>query len=149
MKINFTKKEYRLLIEMLYLSDWMMHSHIVREEQNEYEVLKKKILSCYKEMGSDDIIELDKGSKEYYERKELEEYVHDKVIKKYDEEVFWDGLIDKLSVRDVIREIGIEQYNALEGIERLTKIDEISERYANEFEQFGLERVRIDPKEPR
>ena len=29
------------------------------------------------------------------------------------------------------------------GLKRLTKIDEISERYANEFEQYGLEHVKI------
>ena len=41
MKINFTKKEYHLLIDMLYLSDWVMHSHSTSDEDSDYKTAKK------------------------------------------------------------------------------------------------------------
>ena len=33
MKINITKKEYQTLLDMLYLSDWVLHAH--SEEKSE------------------------------------------------------------------------------------------------------------------
>ena len=54
MKINITKKEYRLLLEMLYLADWMMNSQSVERRYKEHEELKKKIFPLYKEMGSEE-----------------------------------------------------------------------------------------------
>ncbi|HLB41892.1 MAG TPA: hypothetical protein VJN02_03390 [Gammaproteobacteria bacterium] len=54
MKINITKKEYRLLLEMLYLADWTMNSQSVERRYKEHEELKKKIFPLYKEMGSEE-----------------------------------------------------------------------------------------------
>lgn len=36
MKINFTKKEYRLLLDTLYVSDWVMHSYAMNQIDNDY-----------------------------------------------------------------------------------------------------------------
>ncbi|HLB42367.1 MAG TPA: hypothetical protein VJN02_05890 [Gammaproteobacteria bacterium] len=146
MKINITKKEYRLLLEMLYLADWMMNSQSVERRYKEHEELKKKIFSLYKEMGSEDIIEYSKKLDGYYEVPEYDEYMQEKFITPYDEETFWDELIDRLAVRDIIADLGVEKYRAMEGIERITKVEEVRERYANEFETHGLEHVKIDDK---
>ncbi|AJQ28281.1 hypothetical protein JBW_02938 [Pelosinus fermentans JBW45] len=35
MKINITKKEYQLFLDMVYLSDWVLHAH--SEERTEKE----------------------------------------------------------------------------------------------------------------
>ncbi|MDX1902457.1 MAG: hypothetical protein SFW66_10755 [Gammaproteobacteria bacterium] len=144
MKVNITKKEFRLLVEMLYLSDWMMHSHSVDARYKEHEELKKKFLSHYKEMEAEDIIEYSKESDDYYEVNEYDEYIHNKFIENYDTETFWDELIDRLAERDVIREIGQEKYLSLEGIERVMKVEEVRERYANEFAMHGLENINVE-----
>jgi hypothetical protein len=134
MKINLTKKEYRLLLEVLYLSDWMMHSHLCEKQHIEHENLRKKLLSYYKEMGAEDIIE---------PANEFDDYMHHKFINLYDENTFWDELTDRLAMRDIIKKIGVEQYQALEGIERVTKVEEMRDRYVNEFEQHGLENIKL------
>jgi hypothetical protein len=145
MKIHVTKKEYRLLVDMLYLSDWIMHSHCIGDEQrhHEYEKLRKSILSHYKEMGAEDIIEYSKENDAYYETRDYDDYIHEKFINAYNEEIFWEGLIDKLIMRDLIKEIGVEKYNTMEEMERFKKISEVEERYANEFTSHGLENVKI------
>lgn len=143
MKINITKKEYRLLVEMLYLADWMMHSHSIERPYQEHEMLKNKLLSFYKEMDAEDIIEQSKQSDDYYEVNEFDEYIHEKFIDPYDTETFWDELIDRLAMRDLINEIGIEKYKSMEGMERITRSEEVRERYANEFEHNGLKNVKI------
>ena len=37
MKIHFTKKEYRLLLDMLYIADWVMNSHQLINERSHKE----------------------------------------------------------------------------------------------------------------
>lgn len=148
MKINITKKEYRLLLEMLHLSDWMMHSHLEGPEQRhaQHEELRKKLLSYYKEMEAEDIIEYSKESNDYYETNEYEEYLHEKFITPYDHQSFWDELIDRLAERDVIKEMGSEKFKSMDGMERITKLANAEEKYVNEFENHGLEHVKIDYK---
>lgn len=148
MKINFTKKEYRLLIEVLSLGHWMMHAHAIDEQDRypEHEGLRKKLLSYYKEMGAEDIIEYSQQLDNFYETNSYDEYIHKKFVEPYDDESFWDELIDKLAVRDVIHDIGIEKYQALEGIERIRKVEEAKEFYIQEFQKHGITRIIISDK---
>jgi hypothetical protein len=145
MKINITKKEFRLLVDMLYLADWMMHSHAVGEEQHnhEYEKLRKKILSHYKEMQAEDIIEYSEKMDDFYETSDYDDYVYEKFIETYDNENFWDELISRLAVRDVVNEIGIEQFQSMDDTARVMKIEEVREHYSNEFQQHDLNNVTV------
>jgi hypothetical protein len=145
MKINITKKEFRLLVDMLYLADWMMHSHAVGEEQHnhEYEKLRKKILSHYKEMQAEDIIEYSEKMDDFYETSDYDDYVYEKFIETYDNENFWDELISRLAVRDVVNEIGIEQFQSMDDTARVMKIEEVREHYSNEFQQHDLDNVTV------
>ena len=57
MKINFTKREYRLLIDILEISEWVLnaHSNVEREDTKKYSELAQKIFSYAKEMGYEDL----------------------------------------------------------------------------------------------
>lgn len=145
MKIYFTKKDYRLLVEMLYLADWMINSHTVSTDSlyPEHDKLRKKLLSYYKDMEAQDIIECSPSDDDYYEMADYENDLHQKFIRPYNDNTFWDELIDRLAVRDLIKKLGIANYQAMEGIDRLTQLDEICEFYASEFENSGLEHVLV------
>ncbi len=41
MKLNFSKKEYAALLEMLYMADWVLHAHSEEkgESTEEYRLL--------------------------------------------------------------------------------------------------------------
>ena len=143
MKINFSKKEYRTLLEMVYLSDWILHADTAgSEEHNEsHKALREKILSLFKEMQAADLIE--KCSDDYYETRIFEEYMQEEFILKYDQARFWDNLIDELSKRDVIAKLGVDGFSQLDPLTRGAQLDEAMECYVNEFEQHGLDHVRI------
>jgi len=147
MKINLTKKEYRLLIEMLYLSDWVMHSHQAELRYTEHEAIKNKILSLYKEMDAEEILEYSSDLGEVFEKDEFDAYLQEKFIAPFEEQVFWEALIDELGERDVIKALGIDAYRMLDGFERVRKVENYKELYANEFQQHGLENVKIDYKD--
>ncbi|KTC93914.1 hypothetical protein [Legionella cincinnatiensis] len=144
MKINITKKEYRTLLDMLYIADWVMHSYTVKEtKQNEYEALKQKLLSYFKEMEAEDQIEFSPEFNEHFEKTQYEELLNEKFIEPYEKKLFWDELIYKLSERDAIHTIGVEQYMKMDPIERMRKVEEIKEQYANEFEKHGIENLKL------
>ncbi len=143
MKINITKKEYQLLLDMLYLSDWMMHSYETNCKDNEYKKLRKKFLSFYKEMGADNKIEYSSEHDDYYEREPYDSTIHEKFIETYENNFFWDELIDRLGRRDVVNQMGIDTFQSLDNMERITKVETEKEKYANEFEHHGLDNLKV------
>jgi hypothetical protein len=142
MKINFTKKEYRLLTDMLYLADWVMNSHDETHSINQaYSDLRKKILSHCKEMGLDNQFHYSDG--EYYETGDSEFELHEKFLDGYNEETFWDQLIDKLSTRDFVKKVGVNEYQKMDGEKRLSGITEFEHQYIDEFNQHGLDNLKV------
>lgn len=76
MKVNITKKEYRTLLDMLYIADWVLHSSTIKEtKQNEYEALKQKFLSYFKEMEADEQIEFSQEFNEHFEKLSMKSYL--------------------------------------------------------------------------
>ena len=67
MKIDFSKKEYRLLLDFTYLGYWMIQAHETTptDESDEYQMLAQKIYSIANEMGCSDLIEASKKLNEY------------------------------------------------------------------------------------
>ncbi|MCH9665136.1 MAG: hypothetical protein K0U41_04735 [Gammaproteobacteria bacterium] len=53
MEINITKKEYRLLFDILYLGEWMLTAHDQEEvpEKEKYQDVIQKFYSYAEEMG--------------------------------------------------------------------------------------------------
>ena len=151
MEIDFTKKEYRLLLDMLAIADWIMHANAIEEEHyfHEHQKLKDKLLSYYKQMDATDIIKSAQDLNGFFETNDYEQYIQNSFIQPYDEQYFWDELIDRLSQRDAVSTVGFEEYVKMECEERLQNLDEIKERYANEFQESGLNNLKINHSEPK
>lgn len=149
MKIFLSNKEYRLLIDMLYLADWVMHSHTAdpNEKHKNHEVLRKKLLSYSKEMDADDIVEHSKKYDDYFETSEYEKSMHEQFLDPYDAETFWENLIDRLSVRDLIRKVGIQKFESMEWMDRSNQLNHFVQKYSEIFENSGLDHVSVDPQE--
>ncbi len=150
MKISINKKEYRLLIDLLYMSDWMLNAHKEGPEieGDPYNTLRKKLLSYYKEMGAEDIIEYSKEFDNYFELRGYDEMIHGRFIDPYEANVFWDELIHQLGERDVIDAVGGRVfYQDLSIEERISKVSEAKERYSNEFELHGLDYLKVNHAE--
>lgn len=144
MKINITKHEYRLLLDILSIASWVMNAFTIGEDKfPAHEALRKKIYSYFKEMGAEDRIEFAKNLDDYFELSEYEEHIHDTFLSSYEENFFWDELIDRLAERDVLCSVRIENLHQLEVIDRIRLIEDAKEKYETEFEKHGLERLRI------
>lgn len=142
MKINFTKKEYQTLVEMLLAADWVIRSHEEepRAATKPYDDLRKKVLSHFKAMGMEDAFKYVPGQDEYFETSEYEDSApHMRFIDEYDERVFWSLLASKLARRD----LGAEE--ALSA-ERSIRFFEIIARYEDIFAESGIASVQVVAK---
>ncbi len=146
MKINFTKKEYATLVEMLLMADWVLHAHETgpTKETMPYTEIRRKILSYHKEMGMEDAFQYDPEDGEYYETKDYEENApHMAFIDAFTEQSFWDTLASKLAARDFAALEVVGSGEPLSEEERLVKMWEIEQHYQEEFDAHGLGNVRI------
>jgi len=88
MKINFTKKEYRNLIDIIYLGDTVLDGALDGKVPDKYVEIREKIYFFEKEFGYEDLIEYSKEFDGYFETGYYEETsgILD-YIDKYDEQL--------------------------------------------------------------
>ena len=146
MKINISKKEYRLLLDVLSISDWVMNSHKSEDDPRTepYNILEQKLFSYAKEFGYENLVMYDKKFEKYYPTAEFEEIESDmQFIDEFEDETFWDKLCSGLAQRDLIQEKGIEALKKMETITRLNEQDIKAEKYETEFSEHGLKNLII------
>ena len=151
MIINFTKKEYRLLLDILEIAEWVLHSHRTQEleETKKYTVLIQKILSYAEQMGCEDLIVYDDRLEGFYPTRQFEdESDHMEYIEEFEDDVFWDALAHRLAVRDLVTQVGKEEYENMEYSERASKILDLEGWYHAEFIESGLVNVKVDAIKP-
>ncbi|MGF1643946.1 MAG: hypothetical protein ACFCUJ_09895 [Thiotrichales bacterium] len=145
MKITLTSQEYRLLLDLLYLSDWVMHAHDVEDstETAPHRMLTQKLYSYAIEAGCAELIEADKVSNEYFPTRAYEDHsVAQSLIDRYNEDTFWDELTERLTERDVADES--DDGAPMPSIEEYYRVSApIRELYEEEFALNGIERLRI------
>jgi hypothetical protein len=64
-------------------------------------------------------------------------------IEKFENKSFGEDLIDRLAQRDLIRELGEEKILSLDPLDRMEKEDPFREKYEEEFEIHGIDRLEI------
>jgi hypothetical protein len=150
MKINYTKKEYRLLLDMVEIAEWVLNAHKPdpSDEINIYSELYQKILSHAKEMGFENLITYDKDLGGYFATAEYEESEHMRYIEEFEDDVFWDALPHRLAERDLIKEVGEKKYEEMEFVERASKLVEIEYFYYKELEDNGIDNFRFENLSP-
>jgi len=142
MKINFTKKEYRVLLDMITISDWVINAHDEGEhDDSEHSKLREKLLSLYKEFDAEDLVEYAPELGLHFEQRKLEERMFANFIDPYESECFWNELITRLSERDAIESVGADKFRTLEPIERIELVSEYQSRYEKEFEKHGVDNL--------
>jgi len=138
MKIDFTQKDYPLLVTMIEIADWVIHAHYPgrREDTLEYRALRKKILAHYREMGMAECYTEADG--EYYETAGYEEDSPQRhFIEEYDEQMFWEELVARLVDRDMDFRYGDQELSMERRFEAMSRLEEY---YWNEIEKDGLVR---------
>lgn len=143
MKINFTKKQFRTLLDMVYIADFTINGiRLPDEEIKEYRELAQYIYSFAKDMACENLVEFDREYKQYFETRELEDGPVGEFIEEYDSYVFWEELVSRLAKRDV--EKSISKSRDIGNDEFLNLLWAKEEVYNDEFHKNGLDNLRVE-----
>jgi hypothetical protein len=148
MKVSFTAKEYRQLLELVHLGMWAVTGYQGDDSAaaKRYFAFDQKLLERATEMGCADLVEeRDDGTLQPAAKLAEDERVRD-IQSDFQNDVFWHELVARLADRDVA---GEQTKRGLEtpGVEPPPSHDEqlkkIEERYWAEFEKNDLANVLL------
>lgn len=144
MKIDFSKEQFAVLMKLCYLGNWVVNAIRTDDHIKEFDDLEQYIYSFANEFGVEGFVEYDKKFKKYFptadveEDSDLRDYLED-----YDDENFWEELTFRLGERDFFRHYGATSIAQMSPKECYEKRAKFTEKYGNEFETNGIERLEI------
>jgi hypothetical protein len=146
MKLELNKKEYMLLLHVLEMSDWVLNAHTNKEdsEHRDYGELEQKIFSLAQDFGYGSLIEYSAEVERFMPTRRYEDTRSVmKKIQEFENDTFWDELIDRLAERDAIRDTGEKEFKKMKPIDRIMLVEGYREKYSEEFEKHDLERISV------
>lgn len=146
--IEFTNEQYLALIKAVYLGNWVANAYRIDDKKNDYETIEDYVFSFAPKFGQSRFMDHEATDGErYYPTIAFEEEtdVHE-LHDEYDEETVWDELAYWLSERDLFERYSEAEINAMSKEEYFRKRSECVVVYEKEFEQHGIERVKIAKK---
>jgi len=149
MQIELSKKQFKSLLKVVYLGNWMANAHRDGSAKDphveEYEEIEDYIFSYAKQFGFDEYLDdedADEG-KFFPTRLFEEETGVNELHDEYNEETFWVELIDRLGERDFVRHHGIEAIRKMDSDEAYEKRWNFIEKWDKEVCENGLDNIGI------
>ncbi len=134
MNIELTSKEFRRLLDLVYIGNWILNSTRENDRFEDYDLLEEKIFALCKQQGMKSLIQVVDGR--IYPSRAYEEGGIHEAIADYEDAVFFEILAEELARRDMdYADIGPDKYDEL-----TTRMDS----YMAEFEKNGVENVSVD-----
>ena len=134
MQIELSKKEFRSLLDLIYIGNWVLNSTRGNDRFQVYDDLESKLFSLCHTNGMKILVEewegVDVPSKAY-----TDGGIHE-AIAFYEDNVFYEILAEELSRRDMdYAEITDDNYEEIVG--RMN-------RYMDEFQLSGLDHLKLE-----
>ena len=134
MTIELTEKEFRRLLDMVYIGNWILNSCRDNDRFEDYDDLEEKLFSLCPERGMPALSQRWRGHT--YPSRAFEEGGIHEAIADYEDAIFFDILAEELARRDM----DFEQINPEDINELTTRMDE----YFSEFEKHGIDNLKVD-----
>ena len=134
MNIELTSKEYRLLLDMVYIGNWILNSTRTDDRIEDYDLLQEKLFAKAPANGMRSLAESWQGH--IFPSRAYEDGGIHEAIADYEDAVFYDILAEELARRD----LGLENSDPEDATELTNRMDE----YMAEFEKNGLSTINID-----
>lgn len=142
MQIEFTKEQYESLLKLVYCWNLIINwARLPQDRIDEYDNLCSHIYSKWKDFWKEDLTQYWEEEKKYIASnfletdEDVEEY-----IKFYNDDIFWNTLVDGLVDRD-LEEKSWKKSNNIE-----EKIDQLSEYYWEEFSKNSVKNLKVIEK---
>lgn len=134
MHLELTSREFRLLLDMAYIGNWVLNSTRGEDRFAEYDRLESKLFSQCKANGMGVLAQDWEGTvipSEAYAQGGIHE-----AIAYYEDNVFYEILAEELSRRDMdYPEINEDNYDEI-----VTRMD----RYMSEFQSSGVQNLVLE-----
>ena len=144
--IGLTREQFRELV-LNYIIGMHVRRRvaIARSEENpQIENLERHLLAFAAGFDAGDLVERTDDS--LYPAKKLEDLCHE-LLDVRDDAEFWERLGEELATRDFLATLPADQRLAAEAI-KLEAPKELYKRYGQEFDQYGIDRLVVDPSKP-
>lgn len=131
MNIELTDKEFRRLLDLVYIGNWILNSTREKDRFEDYDILQEKLFALCAKNGMNALISRWQGHifpSSAYENGGIHEAIAD-----YEDAVFFDILAEELARRD----LG-------EDCDDLAALTSRMDEYMDEFEANGVENLTLD-----
>ena len=137
MKIELTDKQFRRLLDMVYIGNWILNSARGDDRFTDYDEVESKLFGLCKGTPLASLTEVWDG--EDVPSKAFSDGGIHEAIRDYEDTVFFEILAEELARRDMdYQPISKENYDEL-----MSRMDE----YINEFEAHGTDNILVDSPE--
>ena len=134
MKIDLTEKQFRRLLDLVYVGNWVMNSTRGDDRIKEYDQVESLVFSHCLQRRMRSLVELYHGEL-IPSRAFADGGIHE-AIEQYEDTIFYELLAEELALRDLDGQpLTRENYDAL-----MARID----AYLSEFDEHGTDRVTVD-----
>ena len=134
MNIELTQKQFRRLLDMVYIGNWILNSTRGEERFADYDEVESLLFTRAMLEGMPTLAELYQGEV-IPSRAFAEGGIHEAIIE-YENNVFFDILAEDLARRDM-NDAPIDETNYAELTSRI-------DAYISEFEQHGTDNILVD-----
>ena len=134
MQIELTEKEFRRLLDLVYVGNWILNSTRGEDRFEDYDLLQEKLFALSPGAGMPSLVQRWRGH--IFPSKAYEEGGIHEAIADYEDAVFFDILAEELARRD----LGLEDHEPEDYTELNARMDE----YLDEFDRSGLSAVHMD-----
>ena len=134
MELNLTNKQYRRLLDLVYIGNWILNSTRGEDRFAEFDQVESLLFGKAKEVGMGALAEVYEGEV-IPSRAFAEGGIHEAIME-YENNVFFEILAEDLARRDM-DDVPIDESN----------YDELSSRidaYISEFEEHGTDNILVD-----
>ena len=133
MHIELTKKEFRRLLDMVYIGNWILNSTRGDDRFEDYDNIESKLFALCREQGMQTLVEKWEGE-DVPSRAFSEGGIHEAIMD-YEDTVFYEILAEELARRDLdYQPVSKENYDEL-----VSRMDD----YIAEFEAHGTDNILI------
>ncbi len=134
MNIELSEKEFRRLLDMVYIGNWILNSARGDDRFEDYDLLQEKLFALCPGHGMRSLVETWQGH--IFPSRAYEDGGIHEAIADYEDAVFYNILAEELARRD----LGLEDSDP----EDFSQLQERMEEYMDEFDRNGLNTINID-----
>lgn len=148
MKIELTKDQYRDLLSLAYLGEWVANAYEKDRKRFLLADTQQRLYSLAGDAGCGDWIEADPKEQRLVPAASMEKALGP-LIDAYDDHAFWDLLAERLAERDLVAERGHDAVHDMSDAEYDAALQPHLDRWWDELDAHGLDRLAAGERPAR